>query len=172
LEDQVFLHYSGHYAHYPRSAAGLEAILADYLGRPVRVEQFHGRRISLATEEQTALGTTDNPEGRFCQLGGGATIGSRIWDVQGGFRLCVGPLDEAQFHRFMPDGEDLAVLAEMTRRYVGPALRFDVQLRLSKEEVPQCRLAGPGLGASRLGWNSWLKDRTFLHDAADAVFQC
>ncbi|MDB5407387.1 MAG: tssG [Rhodospirillales bacterium] len=168
--DEIFLHYSGLLSHYPRSAAGLEAVLAGYFARSVRVEQLCGRRIHLAPDEQTALGTSENPRGQFCELGVSATVGQSAWDVQGSFRLHFGPLDYAQFRSFMPDGDDLALLSELTRRYVGPALGFDVRLTLKKEDVPECRLTTLGAEAPRLGWNSWLKHRAFLSDPTDAVF--
>lgn len=170
IGDELFLHYSGFYSHFPRSAAGLEAILEDRFDRRIRIEQLRGRRIPLAIDEQTALGSMNNPGGSFCELGVNATVGQRVWDIQGGFRLHVGPLELDQFRSFMPDGEDLALLSELTRHYVGPALGFDVQLTLKKEEVPDCRLTTGDATAPRLGWNSWLKHRPFLADPSDAVF--
>lgn len=168
--DETLLHYAGHFAHFPRSAAGLEAMLSDYFARPVRVEQFRGRRLVLPRDQLTRLGTRGEPEGRFCQLGIDATVGGRVHDVQSGFRLHIGPLDYAQFSRFMPDGADLTRLAELTALYVDPALGFDVALTLKKEDVPCCQLARSGATSPRLGWNTWLKDRPFLKDPADAVF--
>jgi type VI secretion system protein ImpH len=148
----------------------LEAILTDFFSRPVRVEQFCGRWLPLAAEERTSLGTRAEPQGRFCQLGTSATVGARVWDVQSSFRLHIGPLDYQQFIRFMPDGAEMKQLAELTELYVGQALGFDVRLTLKKEAVPMCRLAGPDDQRPRLGWNTWLKQRDFLHDASDAVF--
>lgn len=166
--DETLLHYAGLYGHFPRSAAGLEAVLSDYFARPVRVEQFFGRWIALSADEQTALPSRANPEGAYGQLGGGATIGGRAWDVQGSFRLHIGPLDYVQFLKFMPDGEDLRRLVELTELYVGPGLMFDVKLTLRREEVPMLHLGGAG--GARLGWNSWLASAPPTRDVADAVF--
>src|SRR5262245_15694803 len=43
IENLVFLRYSGLLANQLRSAAGLQAILQDYFGLPVRVDQFVGQ---------------------------------------------------------------------------------------------------------------------------------
>jgi len=167
--DETVLHYAGLYGHFPRSAAGLEAILSDYFQRPVRVEQFFGRWIALDRAEQTALPSREAPDGAYAELGRDATVGARAWDVQGSFRLHIGLLDYGQFLKFMPDGEDLTRLAELTELYVGPNLVFDVKLTLRREAVPKLRLA-EGEGRPRLGWNTWLATAPPPHHVSDAVF--
>lgn len=168
--DETLLHYAGHLGHFPRSAAGLEAMLSDYFGRPVRVQQFFGRWLPLAPDERSRLASREEPLGAYCALGVDATLGERVWDVQGSFRLHIGPLTYAQFLRFMPSGDDLVRLGELTKLYVGPDLSFDVQLTLEKEEVPELRLSGPGVDAPRLGWNTWLHHEPEWRDRDDAVF--
>ena len=170
IADEALLHYAGHLAHWPRSASALQAMLSDYFDRPVRVDQFQGRWLNLADDERSVMPTEDHPDGRFCALGVDAVCGDRIWDVQSGFRLRIGPLTYAQFVRFMPDGDELAQLAHLTRLYVGPAMSFDVQLTLRKEDVPTLSLAGSGEAAPRLGWNTWVKHDAFRRDADDAVY--
>jgi type VI secretion system protein ImpH len=170
LSDETMLHYSGHLSHFPRSAAGLGAMLSDYFGRPVRVQQFFGRWLALAPSERTRLVSRDVPHGTYCQLGVEATLGARVWDVQGSFRLHIGPLTYPQFMRFMPEGDDLKHLAELTKLYVGPALSFDVQLTLKKEEVPRLRLATAGDGRPRLGWNTWLRNEPEWRHRDEPVF--
>jgi len=170
VADETFIHYSGHLSHFPRSASGLGAMLSDYFGRPVHVQQFHGRWLALARSERSRLVSRDAPQGVYCALGIDATLGERVWDVQGSFRLHIGPLTYAQFMRFMPEGDDLKHLAELTKFYVGPALAFDVQLTLKKTDVPQLRLAGEGNERPRLGWNTWLRHEPEWRDRDDAVF--
>jgi type VI secretion system protein ImpH len=168
--DETLLHYAGHLSHQPRSAAGLGALLSDYFGRPVRVQQFHGRWLPLALSERTRLPGRGGPDGAYCALGVDATLGERVWDVQGSFRLHVGPLTYAQFLRFMPEGDDLARLGELTKLYVGPALAFDVQLTLKRSEVPMLVLGGAGAAAAKLGWNTWVRHGPEWRDRDDAVF--
>jgi type VI secretion system protein ImpH len=166
--DETLLHFAGHLSHFPRSAAGLGAMLSDYFGRPVRVQQFFGRWLPLVPSEQSRLASREEPTGAYCALGVDATLGERVWDVQGSFRLHIGPLSYAQFLRFMPEGDDLTRLGELTKLYVGPDLSFDVQLTLKKEDVPTLRLGGGG--APRLGWNTWLRHEPEWRDRDDAVF--
>ncbi|WP_119459032.1 type VI secretion system baseplate subunit TssG [Rhodospirillaceae bacterium SYSU D60014] len=170
VDDEILLHYAGHLTQSTRSAVALEAMLSDHFGRPVWIEQFQGRWGNLAADERTTLPSWAHPEGSFCQLGSNAVIGDRVWDVQGSFRIRVGPLGYREFVRFMPDGKDLGALAHLVRSYVGPDLSFDLQLTLSKAEVPFCRLATDGDDAPRLGWNTWLKQWDHPRDVSDTVF--
>ena len=170
VDDDAIVHYAGHYAHWPRSAVALEALLSDFFGRTVRVEQFRGRWTWLAPDELTAMPSRRHPEGAFAQLGVTAVVGERVWDVQGSFRIRIGPLGYAQFVSFMPGSKDLEQLVDLTRLYVGPTLGFDVQLTLAKEEVPYLELASEGDYVPRLGWNTWAKHREYRHDVSDAVF--
>jgi type VI secretion system protein ImpH len=110
------------------------------------------------------------PEGSFAQLGANAVVGERVWDVQGSFRIRIGPVRYQQFISFMPGSKDLAQLVDLTRLFVGPTFSFDMQLTLAKEEVPYLALAGEGDYVPRLGWNTWLKHEEFRQDASDAVF--
>jgi type VI secretion system protein ImpH len=170
VDDEAIVHYAGHYSHWPRSVAALEAMLSDFFERPVRVEQFRGRWTWLAPDEFTSLPTRSRPEGAFTRLGVDAVVGERVWDVQGSFRIRIGPVGYRQFIHFMPGSEDLAQLVDMTRMFVGPTFSFDMQLTLAKEEVPFLALAPEGDYVPRLGWNTWLKHSAFRADASDAVF--
>src|SRR5262249_31677380 len=100
VDDEAIVHYGGHYAHWPRSAAALQAVLSDFFDRPVEIEQFLGRWTWLAPDELTEMPSRGNPEGSFAQLGVTAVVGERVWDVQGSFRIRIGPLDYAQFVSF------------------------------------------------------------------------
>ena len=170
VNDEALTHYSGLMANTPRSASALENLLSDYFERPVTVRQFQGRWIKLAEDEHSALPTPENPEGSYCQLGVNAVVGDRIWDVQSSFRILIGPLTYTQFVGFMPQGEDMRKLAQLTRLFVGPGLGFDVQLTLKKDEVPGCALSDDPATGPRLGQNCWLSSLPFLHDVDDAVY--
>jgi type VI secretion system protein ImpH len=172
VNDQVLLHYAGHFSHWPRPAVALEAILSDYLARPVTIEQFRGRWSVLAVDDQSRLGSSEIDEGRYCRLGLDAVVGDRVWDIQGSFRIRIGPLTYAEFRQFMGEGAMLRKLADLARMFVGAELNFDVQLTLARLEVPECRLGGEGeFYEPRLGWNTWLKGGEYARDASDAVFQ-
>jgi type VI secretion system protein ImpH len=173
VDDLSVLHYAGLFAHRPRTAAGLEAILNDYFQAPIRIRQFQGQWLKFEPSSQTRLGLAEGNS----RLGADLVIGERVWDVQGKVRISVGPLRYEQFLDFLPDRAAVAqrkaffLLVHLVRLYVGPELDFDVQLMLRSNEVPNCHLANGRVPGARLGWNSWLKSVPRRVDAGDAIFQ-
>lgn len=173
IDDLSLLHYSGFFAHRPRCAVTLEAMLRDYFGFGVQVRQFQGQWLYLDPDNQSRLG----PSGSNCQLGIDLVAGERVWDVQSKFRVRLGPLDYAAFDEFLPDRsarpsrKAFFLLVHLVRLYVGPELDFDVQPVLRAEDVPECRLTENTSGGPRLGWNTWIRSQSMSHDAADAVFE-
>ncbi len=165
VADEVVVHHGGHFSRRPPSAAGLEQMLSAVLRRPVAVEQFHGRWLDLPADQLSRLGA-----GEGARLGVDTVAGARVWDVQTSVRLRIGPETWAGFGRLQPGGPDLAVLAALTRLYLGPEFIFDVQVVLARAEVPRLRLGGPA-GGARLGWNTWVITETPRRDVDDAVFQ-
>jgi len=169
LRQDAVLYFAGLFAQTNRPAASLEAMLADYLGMTLRVEQFAGRWVPVAPHEQTRLASFGG-DGAFGRLGQDAMVGSRVWDAQGTFRIVVGPVRLPQMRALMPDGPLLRRLVDLVRAYVGPEFGFDVQIILAAEDVPDLRLdpAG-GAAAPRLGWNSWAKSLPALADSDDII---
>jgi type VI secretion system protein ImpH len=172
-DDRVFLYYSGHFAHFPRSAIALESLLADHLEMPVRVLQCQGQWLHLDPDDQARMPASLDPEGRNNQLGVNLVVGERVWELQSKFRLRVGPLTWRQFRSLMPNGRSLRPLCQITRMYVGPALDFDVQPVLKPEEVPRYQLTSDTEDGPFLGWNTWmpLSVTAPALPVDDAVFQ-
>ncbi len=168
--DEALLFYGGHFAHFPRAAVCLEMILADYFELPAEIRQFRGQWLYLSPEDRSLLPSRSCPVGLNCRLGSDVVIGERVWDIEGKFRVRVGPLAYHDFRRFLPSGDALRTLAQMARTYVGPALDFDVQLVLKGGEVPWCRLGGDGADPARLGWNTWIRAKPYARVVDDSVF--
>jgi type VI secretion system protein ImpH len=169
ITDEALLYYAGHFAHYPRSAVALEGLLQDYFGVPLRVEQAQGQWLTLEADDQSALPGGDGDGGRNHQLGLNVIVGERAWDRQSKFRLRIGPVNYGQFCNFLPGGDGVRALAELTRSYVGPEFDFDVQVLLNGEEVPWCRLQSETTDPSRLGWNTWVRCHDMERVTEDAV---
>ena len=167
VSDETLMFYGGHLSRRVPSAGALEQLLSEYLESPVTVSQFVGRWVSVPAHEQSRLGG-GGQLGPYSQLGVDALTGSMVYDVQGAFRVKLGPLTYRQFLGFLPDGGTMAELGELTRTYVGPALSFDVQLTLEASEIPPLQLSPHA--APRLGWNTWLPTAGERGDANDAVF--
>ena len=108
---------------------------------------------------------------RFAALGVDAVPGARIWDVQGNFRVVIGPVDEAGMRSLMPDQPGLRKLVDLVRAYAGMDLGFDVQVILRADCVPDLEMqADPDApGAPRLGWNTWAKSLPALSDKDDII---
>ena len=171
FDDEAVLLYGGYFAHFPRNAISLECLLGHYWEIPLTVQQFHGQWLYLSEEEQTALPSAANPLGQNCALGVNAIVGTRVWNIQSMFRICIGPVTYSQFREFMPVGRRLLPLCQMVRLYAGMEFDFDVQVVLKKEEVPWCQLPADHAAAPRLGWNSWIRSGPMQRDADEAVFR-
>jgi type VI secretion system protein ImpH len=156
VPDEVALHYGGLFAAKPRSAARLEAMVADFLGRPVEVVQMVGAWLSLPPAERTRLPGPGMPKGMHARLGAEAALGVRAWDTQGRFILRLGPMPYDAFAALMPGGVAMTRLVDLVRSFVGPTLGFAINPVLAGDAVPAPRLGAAGAEAPRLGWNTWL----------------
>lgn len=167
IDDDAVVFYAGHFAHQPRSMSALEGLLADSFEAPLTVEPFQGRWLYLADDDCSRFSSPADPQGRHCRLGQDLIVGQRVWDVRSKFRIRVGPVGYSDFADFMPSGDRLLPLCQMTRLYVGPEYEFDVQVVLRRDEARGCILGEQ----SYLGWNTWTRSRPPKSDAAEAVFR-
>jgi type VI secretion system protein ImpH len=177
VDDSLLFHYAGHLSRQPAAALPLEQLVADAWGVPAHVDQFVGRWLDLEPPDQTRLGASGPGRlGRNATLGVDALAGSRVWSVEAGFCVRLGPLSFAEFQRWLPGGPSLGGLSDLVRCHVGPHLDASVRPVLRKEDVPATRLGGPNVrpdvhnAGSRLGWTTWLVSRRPAHDADDACF--
>lgn len=163
------LFYAGHFGAWPRSADRLGALLSDWLGRSVEVEQFAGAWLALEPGQMSALPAGDRP-GQFCQLGVDAAIGSRSWDVQARIILHIGPLDLPGFESMLPDRDLLRRIASLVRAYLGFETDFAINPILAAAAVPPLGISAAA--PPRLGWNSWLPTgEARRDDATEALFE-
>nr|WP_245214316.1 type VI secretion system baseplate subunit TssG [Pararoseomonas indoligenes] len=166
-------HYAGFFSARPRSAERLEAMISDWLERPVLVRQFAGAWLAVPPDQRSRLPVGLAP-GAFHRLGEDAAIGIRAWDQQARILLQIGPLDRASFERLLPDGPDLRRLVALVRAFVGFEVGFAVNLILDRDSVPPLAPGGEAGMTPRLGWNTWLpmgKGERRRNHAADAVFE-
>jgi type VI secretion system protein ImpH len=171
IADETAAFYAGHFTHAPRSALALERMVGDYFGLAAEVRQFAGRWLALPSDQRTTMPSAHQPRGSYCALGRTSIVGSRVWDVQTRFRVRLGPMSYRQFLEFLPGGAAMRRLADLVRLYVGPALEFEVQPVLKRDEVPTAQLGGAGAGKTMLTRNGWLATRRRERDADEAVFQ-
>lgn len=162
MPDLTKLHFAGHLACQTRHAEGLGDVLSAFFTVPVRVECFIGAWLTLPREDRTRLGGG----AASAALGGGGgsiLLGARVWSRQHKFRLRMGPLSLADYHRLLPGGTSFHRLVAVVRNYAGDTMQWDVNLVLRRDEVPRLELGKAG----RLGWTSWIGTRGSDTDAAD-----
>jgi type VI secretion system protein ImpH len=171
-------HYAGFFSAHPRSADRLEALASDWLGRPVKVEQFAGAWLALPVDQRSRMPVGVSP-GAFCQLGVDAAPGIRAWDQQARIALRIGPLDLPYFESLLPDRPLLRELVSLVRAYVGFEVGFAVNPVLARDAVPALAMSQPdpsgsGGAGPLLGWNTWLPTSRATRrrtDADDALFE-
>ncbi len=169
VPDEAVLYYAGLFAARTRPASALQAVLTDYLGVPVEVEQFAGRWLAVGAAEQTRLTQPRDGE-QFCALGVDAVAGARVWDVQSAFRVVVGPVQRAEMMDLMPDQPLLRRLVDLVRLYAGVDMVFEVQVIVHRDSIPELQMnSTPGPAAPRLGWNTWAKHLPALEHSRDIL---
>jgi type VI secretion system protein ImpH len=148
ISDYAKLHYVTALASQVRNRDGLAAVLADYFGVPVRVEEFVGHWMELPDRERTRLGAADDG----AVLGRGAVLGAKVWDRQSKIRLWLGPMSLEQYEDFLPGGRALARLMSWMRHYLCFELEWDMRLMLLQSHIPKMMLGR----RVRLGCTTWL----------------
>lgn len=160
IPDRALLRYAGILSKKPRDATGLQILLSDYFGVPIRCLQLRGAMRTLDADQWTHLGET----GRNQILGRDAMLGTAIWDQQAGIELQVGPVPWSKYLDFLTGQPGLRSLRELVRFYIGPSFEVHVTLLMEAEQIPPARLtaspgapgaAGGGLGTS-LGLTAFL----------------
>jgi len=164
VPDWTKLFFTGRLAAPNRNPEGLEAILREDLGVPVKLITFIGQWMNLPPGSLCSLGSS--PENGL--LGQTAVVGSRLWVGHFKFRLRIGPLRFREFRRLLPDASIFKRLKDWVLNYVGREFVWDANLILKAAEVPEIRL-GAFDGAGLLGWTTWLKSRPFRKDADDLI---
>lgn len=141
----------------PLSAAMLARVLAGQLGAPVSIEEGVGHWDRLAPDERMGLG------GANAGLGRVAPLGERCWRPDLRVRVHLGPLDRAQFERFLPGTPGARTLRTLLGLFANPALDYEIALALRRADVAPLRLAGAG----RLGLDSFVLSAPAAADRTD-----
>ena len=151
-----------------RSAGALRRLIAALFEFPVEIKELQGRWIDVIPSEQTRLGGGYQLQNPLAVLGETAVVGASVWDVQSRFRVRLGPLGLEDFRSFFtPDGPR-AALADTISLAVGPAMDYDIQLVLKRNEVPGLAL-GDAVRPAFLGQTTWIVTQTPERDRDDAV---
>jgi type VI secretion system protein ImpH len=132
-----------------RNAQGLRNLLSVVLGEiAVTVEEFVPRWVTIP--ERSQLGRTGSVRHI---LGMTSSLGRKVRDISGKFRIVLGPLSLAQYINLLPGGGLTMTVRYMVRLYIRDALAYDVHLRLKTAEIPPLRLGDRTL---KVGFTTWL----------------
>ena len=146
---RALLRYAGMLANQTRSMAGLEALLSDALGVPVRGTEHRGRWLAIEPRFQTAIG----PHGRNRALGQDTVLGNRAWDLGGAIGVELGPMNLVSYRSLLPGGPAHEALVFLTRFYLRDDLDVHVTLVLEPNGGGVEQIARLGLGAlNRTAW--------------------
>jgi type VI secretion system protein ImpH len=149
------LRYIGLFTQFPRSAAGLNALLTDALQEAsLRVEQCITRQARIPEQQQLRMGMSGN------RLGVQSHVGEQIEDRMGKFRIRIGPLDSAAFFEFTPGNRKYDTLVALIGMYLTEPLACEVELILASREAQTVCLGHPRRAA--LGVSSWVFSEPYL----------
>jgi type VI secretion system protein ImpH len=154
----------------PRSAERLRALVSDWLGQAVEVEQFAGAWLFLAPDQRTRL-PVGIGSGQHARLGVDVAIGVRAWDPAARVVLRLGPLSGPEFDSLLPDRPALARLVSLVRAFLGFETGFAINPVLDAGAVAPLRLDAAADPAPRLGWNTWLPAAARQADGTEALFE-
>lgn len=168
VPDLAKLHFSGRLANQVKSPEGLRAILRQYLGVDVEIEEFQGRWTEVPADYHMKLGTVP-PAGRHagCIGATGGVVGASVFDCSSAFRMRLGPMKLEQYQRMLPGTRTAKRLAAWVRNMLGDEFWWEANLILKSDEVPKTRL---GAG-TRLGWTSWVHSGPSPEDRSDLALR-
>jgi type VI secretion system protein ImpH len=160
--DEVLALYAGVLRQRPASAAVLGQVLSDLLRVPVALQEWIGHWDRLDQGERSALG------GVNAVLGQAALLGERCWRPDLRVRVRVGPVDSAEFERFLPHGSGAATLTSLLGLFAAPTLSYEVVLVLRRTELRALRL---GERSRRLGVDSYVVTAPAVADRDDMRYE-
>lgn len=148
-----------------RTAYGLRHVLTDLLDGPeVRIVENVPRWVRIKRRPQ--LAANENSVGMA--LGATATIGEKVYDCSGKFRVELGPLSFEDFQSFLPGHDRAHTLDYLVRLYAPDFLDYDVKLKLRTPEIVPAQL---GNTAGKLGKNVWLGRPEGVEGVTDRIVQ-
>ncbi len=131
----------------------LEIVLARlFPGVEVTIVPFIAREARIDLDQRVQLGVANTT------LSADMTLGERVYDRSGRFRICVGPVEYDAYEKLMPGGEFYPTLRGIVEQFTRGVLECELEVRLSEVDN-----AGFQLGSarySRLGVSTQLGSAT------------
>lgn len=135
------------------NASVLKKVIAIYFGlSDISIKQFIVRDICIDKLQLNKLGKENSG------LGISLSLGKKIKDCVGKFRVCLGTLKLSEYITFIPGGKNHQPLKELVRLCTGSSLHFDIELLLRHKERPECVISMDK--KVELGKSMWLGEET------------
>jgi type VI secretion system protein ImpH len=148
-DDYALIRYAGLLGAHPRSALSLQTLLVDALqGPPVEIVSCLPRRVAIPLDQRLQLGREEMPLGR------NSFLGQEVTDIQGKFRVRIGPLTQKRFRSLLQGSPEWERLQRLVERFLLDPLEFDFEFILARGETRHARLGGEEW--SRLGLDTVL----------------
>lgn len=171
IPPEALAYYAGAIQQRTWSVAQAQALLQDYFGIPVRIEQFVGRWYQLPEAGRAYLGVINPLNGSQGVLGQSAMLGDRVWQRDLCMRVVLGPLPHDKMQRFLPGSKGARALQEWLTLCFGSSLEFEVNLELQRSHVHSLQLdSSRAAQTSRLGWDTFLQTRPANEDRVDVRY--
>lgn len=134
------LHFGGHFSQAIRSRGTVQSCLESLADCEVIIRDFKGQWMNLKPQEQTRLCSMRLQEGQFAQLGNGASLGKRAWNMNAGFQVEFVADCLAQVHGLLPQGKRIAAIKTTCRALLGETMAIEWLLTTQYRYLPRVQL--------------------------------
>ncbi|AGB12309.1 type VI secretion system baseplate subunit TssG [Vibrio parahaemolyticus] len=159
--NDLALHYGGMYASPTRSKGALKSILECLSGCQIRIHEFQGQWMRLSKSEQTRLVSKSMPEGQFAQLGAGASLGKKAWNINASTTIEFLPKESKQVTNLLPKTNTLKTIKQVAGDFIGKHKHVKWQLTTKHSLLPQVQISKQ---QGQLGVGSVLKKHERTED--------
>ena len=170
---EKYFRYTGLMLQFPRSAEGLESMIADYfnLTDQVSILQCAQRKVMIPNDQHFIVGLS------CCTLGDDSVIGEEIIDISGKFQILIRDADADTLHSFLPDRTLFLELKQLVEFYVDQPLEWELVVELKKKKDKNSETANIETACvgnknkkwSNLGWNTWLFSESMAPETVRTV---
>lgn len=154
------LRFAGLFSQYPRSAMGLQTIIAAlYPDSSVDVIQQDEMWQPIPHDQRLRLGM------QACTLGEDSHLGVIVRSRSNNLTIQIHDIDQATFLSLLPGRKEFQKLSFIIRYYLLDPLRVRLDLKLRQGAVQPVRLSDPKNQWTALGQDTWLVDTRTQHEA-------
>ncbi|WP_394144966.1 type VI secretion system baseplate subunit TssG [Vibrio atypicus] len=138
--------FGGLFSSEVRSVQALKQMLSSISGCEVKIVENIGQWLLLESSEQSKLGCRVNPEGQHAQLGMGAVIGRKTWDVGSIMEISVVADSSEAVLKLMPNSELLEVMQDLATAFLPEHIKSRWTLTAKHRDMPMYKLGQKRIG--------------------------